>query len=98
MKRVAKFAFNEGQSLEDLVDASRLAKPMRSDFGSNDRKLTSVGGMSTEIGLSNIDAMVGQCNPSGQAGPSRNPVELAIADMQLLEKLTAEEKFLQLSI
>ena len=50
---------------------------MRSTFAPGDRTVTSVGDMSTDIGLPDIDAMVGQCGPSGQPGPSKVPVGLA---------------------
>ena len=72
LKRVAIFVFNVGESSENLVGASRLAKVMRSNFGPSGRSVTSVGGTSTDFGLSNIDAMVGQFGPSRQAGLSRD--------------------------
>ena len=69
-KRIAIVAFIVDESSEDLVGASRLTKVIRSDFGLSDKTVTYVGGVSTVIGLADIDAIVGQCVPSGQAGPS----------------------------
>ena len=68
---------------------------MRSDFSLNDRTLTSVGRMSTDIGLSDINEMVGQCSPSGQTGPPRTPVVSRGANMPPSEEFIAREKLPQ---
>ena len=89
MKRKANIAFNVGESSEDLMGDSRRTDVMMSNFGPSDRAVTSVGNMSTNFDLYNVDAMVGWCGPSGQAGPFRVLVGLASVDMPPLEELIA---------
>ena len=89
VKRKANIGFNVGESSEDLLGDSRRTDVMRSNFGPSDRTVTSVGSMSTDFDLYNVDAMVGWCGPFVQAGPFRVLVGLASFDMPPLEELIA---------
>ena len=60
VKRVAIVGFIVDELSEKLMGASQLMKGMRSDFGLSDRTVTSVGSVSTDIALSDIDALVAQ--------------------------------------
>ena len=54
--------------------------------------------MTTDIGLSEIDAMLEQNVSVGQVRPSKFPVENAKVDIPHREVLAAQAKFLQQSI
>ena len=56
-------------------------------------ELTSVGGVFTEFRLSDIDAMVGQNNLSGRAGPSRIPVGFAGVEIRLYKNWLPTKSF-----
>ena len=57
--------------------------------------MTSFGNLITDIGLSEIDAMVGQNISVGQVGPSRLPAGSVNVEMPPPEGLTVQEKFPQ---
>ena len=97
MKRVANVALNVDNWSEDLVGVSQTTRVLRSDFGLGNRTVTSVGGVSSDIGFSDTDAMVGQCSPPVQAGPSRVLAGFGGVDMPSLQELTAQENIPQRS-
>ena len=98
MKRLAKVASDVGESSEKIMGFSRLAKVVRSDFSSSCGTVTSVGGMSNDIGLSDI-VTLSQCSVNvlrrGRVGPSRVLVGFKNVDMPALEESTGQEKFSQ---
>ena len=94
---VANVAFDVSESSEKLLGTSRQTKVRMSDFGHSDGTVTSVGGVSTNIGLSNLDPMAEQCTATARVRPSGVLVGLVDVEMLLHEQLTAQEKFSQRS-
>ena len=90
---VANVAFDVSESSENLAGTCRQAKVRMSDFGHNDRTVTSVGGVSTNVGLSDLDPMAEQCTATVRVSRSRVLVGLVNVEMLSREQLTAQEKF-----
>ena len=93
----ANVAFDMSESSENLVGTSRPAKVKMSGFGHSDRTVTSVGSVSTGIGLSKIDPMAEQCTATVRVRPSGIHVGLVDVEMLPREQLTAQKKFPQRS-
>ena len=93
----ANVAFDVNESSENLVGTSRPANVSMSAFAHSDRTVTFVGGVSADIGLSNIDAMAEQCSATVRVRPSE--VLVGFVDVALLprEQLIAQVKFSQRS-
>ena len=51
-----------------------------------------------DIGLSEVDALIGETDSVGQVGPARFPVESVKVEMPPREELTAQNKFLKPSM
>ena len=68
---VANVALDVSESSENLLGTSGQAKVRMSDFGHSDRTVMSVGGVSTNIGFSNLDLMAEQCTTTVRVRPSR---------------------------
>ena len=58
MKRASKVLFTLDEVCGDVVERVRSAKSSKSDLGNSSRTVMLAGGVTTEIGLSKIDAMV----------------------------------------
>ena len=93
----ANVAFDVTESSENLVGTSRPAKLRMSGYGHKDRTVTSVGGVSTDTGLSNIDPMAEQCTATVRVRPLGILVGIVDVEMLPREQLTAQEMFSQRS-
>ena len=97
VKLVANVEFIAVESSYDLESAFPPMRVIMSNFDCTDRTRTSVGGIPIDIGLSEIDAVVGKHALVGQAGPSRFVVESVNVLMRPRDKLTAQQQFPQRS-
>ena len=75
MKWNSSLAFDFDGNSEGLVGIVRLAIFRVFDWGSRSETMTSAGGVTTDIGLSEIDATVGEHASVRQAVPSRITAE-----------------------
>ena len=69
VKRVSNIMFNDGELDIDPAGSVRPSNLSRPDMARSFRTVALVEGASTDMSLSDIDAMVGQCSLSRQAGP-----------------------------
>ena len=95
MKRVSNVNFADGEPDVDPVGSVRPAKLGRLDLGSSFKTVATVEGESTDIGLSDIDAMIGQGTSTGKIGPTGFFSRNMKVEMPPREGLAAQERFSQ---
>ena len=76
------------------IRSAKLSKP---NLGSSYRTMTSAEIAGTDIGLSDIDAMIGQSAATGETGASEFSSRNLNVEMPPREELAAQEKFCQRS-
>ena len=95
MKRVSNVMFADGKLDFDPVASFRPVKLGRFDLGSSFWTVASVEGASTDIGLSDIDAIIGQGTSTGKIKPTWFSSRNTNVELPLRVELAAQEKFSQ---
>ena len=89
--------FADGQTDISHMARIRSAKLSKPNLGSSYRTMAFAKVASTDIGLSDIDAMIGQGAATGQIGPSGFSSRNLIVEMPPQKEFAAQEKVCQRS-